>query len=54
MSFRVDDEVLKPSGSELTRSSRIRFMRWVLDSEDFRGQPRPFYTSSDLGECGFA
>jgi hypothetical protein len=30
MSFRVDDEVLKLSGSELTRSSRIRFMRWVL------------------------
>jgi len=23
------DEVLKLSGSELTRSSRIRFMRWV-------------------------
>jgi hypothetical protein len=30
MSFRVDDEVLKLSGSELTRSSRIRFMRWVI------------------------
>jgi hypothetical protein len=33
MSFRVDVEVSrywKLSGSELTRRSRIRFMRWVL------------------------